>query len=166
MAYTTSNQSITPHARPVIEALNRFAARPDVLAVLRRAQADAMKELQRDPNLAASFISLDLASPGFTAPDGIGSVRVVVTRDADGDAVERHANSIQYLFALDGPVETHVMTENGWRVDRYGLGDAAVLEDRWHVVPLGLWHKTVAPGASNWGIVAFHSAREVIDEYQ
>lgn len=83
-----------------------------------------------------------------------------------GDSVERHINSTQYLLALDGPVETHVQTADGWRVDRYGQGDSALLQDRWHVVPSGIWHRTVAPDASYWGIVAFHSAREVSDEYR
>jgi hypothetical protein len=89
-----------------------------------------------------------------------------VTRNASGEGIERHANSTQYLFVLDGLVETHVQTADGWRVDRYGQGDAAVLENRWHVVPQGVWHKSVAPGGRNWGVVAFHSAREVSDEYQ
>ena len=89
-----------------------------------------------------------------------------MTRDAEGEGVERHANSTQYLFALDGPVETHVQTEDGWRVDCYGQGDPAALENRWHVVPAGVWHKSVAPGGRNWSVVAFHSARDVRDEYQ
>jgi len=166
MGQATNNQSITPDERSVVEELDRFAARPDVLAALRRAQADAVKKLQRNPNTAATFISLDPLELGCSAPVVIGSIRVAVTRDAEGEGVERHANSSQYLFALDGPVETHVQTEDGWRVDRYGQGDPAALENRWHVVPPGVWHKSVAPGRRNWSVVAFHSARDVSDEYR
>lgn len=166
MGQTTNNSSITPDARALVEELNRFATRPDVLAVLRQAQADAVKKLQGDPSISAAFINVEPASLGSAAPAAIGSIRVVVTRDAGGESIERHANSTQYLFVLDNPVDTHVQTADGWRVDRYGQGDAAVLEDRWHVVPPGVWHKSVAPGARNWGVVAFHSAREVSDEYQ
>ncbi len=166
MGQTTNNRSITPDARSVVEELDRFATRPDVLAALRRAQAAAVQQLQRDPGIAAACIALEPSSLGCAAPAAVGSIRVVVTRDAGGDAIERHANSTQYLFALDSPVETHVQTADGWRVDRYGPGDAAVLEDRWHVVPPGVWHKSVAPGARNWGVVAFHSAREVSDEHR
>ena len=143
-----------------------FATRPDVLAALRRAQADAVKKLQRNPNIAATFISLDPLDLGCAAPAVIGTIRVAVTRDAEGEGVERHANSTQYLFALDGPVETHVQTKDGWRVDRFGQGDPAVIENRWHVVPPGVWHKSVAPGGRNWSVVAFHSARDVSDELQ
>ena len=82
------------------------------------------------------------------------------------ETIERHANSTQYLLVLDGPVQTHVLTDDGWRVDRYGYDDATRLESRWHVVPPGVWHRTVAPGAHEWCVVAFHSAREVSDEYQ
>ncbi len=162
----TNNPSITPDTRSIVEELNRFAARPDVLAALRRARAEAEKRLRQDPDLSAAFIALDPLSLGWTALDAVGSIRVSATRDAGGDRIERHVNSTQYLLVLDGPVETHVQTADGWRVDRYGQGDSAELEDRWHVVPPGIWHRTVAPGASYWGIIAFHSAREVRDEYR
>ena len=99
-------------------------------------------------------------------PAAIGSVRVVVTRGIGGARIERHVNSTQYLLALDGAIETHFQTAGGWRVDRYGEGDPAVLENRWHVLPPGAWHKSVAPQLRDWGVVAFHSARDVSDEYQ
>jgi hypothetical protein len=166
MGQAANNQSITPAERSFVEELDRFATRPDVLAALRRAQADAVRKLQRNPNIPATFISLDPSALGSAAPAAIGSIRVAVTRAAEGLGVERHANSTQYLFALDGPVETHVQTEDGWRVDRFGQGDPAILENRWHVVPSGVWHKSVAPGGRNWSVVAFHSARDVRDEYQ
>ena len=160
----TSNQSITPEELPLIEKLNRFATRPDVLAALRRALADAVKKLQESPDLAATFVSLDPARLGGGVPASIGTVRVAVTRD--GADVERHPNSRQYLFALDGPMETHVETEQGWRIDRFGNGDPAVLEHRWHVVPTGVWHKSLSPGRRNWGVVAFHTAKHVADEHR
>jgi hypothetical protein len=163
---TNTNQSITPDARPVVAELNRFVTRPDVLATLRQAKADAEKQLMRNRDLSVAFVALDPLQFGSTSPDVIGSIRVVVARDGGGDSIERHSNSTQYLFALDGPVETHVHITDGWRVDRYGQRGSADLEDRWHVVPLGTWHRSVSPGARSWAVVAFHSAREVIDEYQ
>lgn len=166
MGQTTDNQSITPEMRPVIEELNRFATQPDVLDALRQAAADARKSLRQNPHLAEAYAALDLSSVGCPVPAAIGSVRVVVTRGIGGATIERHANSTQYLLALDGAMETHVHTPDGWRVDRYGQGNPAVLENRWHVVAPGVWHKSAAPGARNWGVVAFHSAREVSDEYQ
>jgi len=166
MSQAADNQSIVPDERSIVAELDRFANRPEVLAALRRAQADAVMKLRRNPELTATFISLDPAGLGNAAPAAIGSIRVAVTRGADGLGVERHGNSTQYLFALDGPVETHVHTADGWRVDRYGRGGPAVLEDRWHVVPPGVWHKSIAPGRRHWCVVAFHSAKDVSDEYQ
>jgi quercetin dioxygenase-like cupin family protein len=162
----TNNQSITPDTRPVVEALNRFAARPDVVLALHQARREAEQELQRNPGLATASVALDPLLLGWAELDAVGSIRVVVTREAGGQGIERHANSVQYLLVLDGPVETQVETMDGWRVDRYGQGRSAELEDRWHVVPRGAWHRTVSPGAKNWGIVAFHSARDVSDEYK
>jgi hypothetical protein len=161
----TDNRSLTPEARPAIEELDCFTARPDVRAALRRAQQEAEQALQRDPALQAAFVAVDPASLGWTRADLVGSIRVVVTRYAGGEGLERHTNSEQYLLALDDALETHVQTADGWRTDRYGHADSS-LEDRWHVVPRGLWHRTVAPDATNWGVVAFHSAREVSDEYR
>ena len=162
----TNNPSISAEVRPVVEALSRFTARPDVLAALQNARDAAEKQLRQTPGLAAAFVALDPARLGWASPETIGSIRVSVTREPAGSAVERHANSAQYLFVLDGPVETHVETAGGWRVDRYGLGGSVALEDRWHVVPEGVWHKTAAPGLTHWGIVAFHSASQVSDEYR
>ncbi len=162
----TNNRSITPEERSVVAELDSFATRPDVLAALRRAQAEAVQKLRLDPGLAPTFVTLDPAELGRAAPAAVGSIRVAVTRSGDGAGVERHPNSTQYLFALDGPVETHVETEERWRVDRYGRGASAALEDRWHVVPPGVWHKSAAPGRRDWSVVAFHSAREVSDEYR
>ena len=67
---------------------------------------------------------------------------------------------------LDGPVETHVETAQGWRIDRYGDGGAVALEDRWHLVPQAVWHKSNAPGPGDCTVVALHTAREVADEYR
>ncbi len=96
-------------------------------------------------------------------------MRVVVGRGVNEGRNERHANSEQYLFVLDGPVHTYVQNDGEWRIDRYGfeVGDRAdgPLENRWHVVPRGVWHRSVAPGNGLWGVVAFHSAADVSDEF-
>ena len=166
MDTATRNPSITSDSRSAVEALDRFAAQPDVLAALHGARAHAEARLRDSPELEAASVTLDPILLGWSAPEVLGSIRVSVTRTAGGDAFECHANSTQYLLVLDGPVETHVETPSGWRIDRYGLGGSVELHDRWHVIAPGVWHKTVAPDASYWGIVAFHSARETSDEYR
>jgi hypothetical protein len=167
MASITHNLSIIPEVRPVVAELNRFATRPDVLAALRQGKTEGEKKLLRDPSLATAFVAFDLAQYGWANPEKVGSARVFVSRDSgEHDRFERHANSTQYLFALGGPVQTYVQTKDGLRVDSYGEGDATVLENRWQVVPPGIWHKSVVPGARNWWVVAFHTARNVTDEYQ
>lgn len=165
MVPITNNKSITPEARLVIEKLNQFLVRPDVVSTLRRTKAEAEKRLAQHPDLASAFMTIDLVQLGWAAPE-IGSARLVMTRESAGAATERHANSAQYLFVIDGPVETLVETTDGWRVDHYGEGDSANFENRWHFVPTNAWHRSMAPGTRNWTILAFHSAREVSDEYK
>lgn len=162
----TRNQSITPQVRAVVESLDRFVTRDDVAAALRAAQHEALQTLQRNAALPAAFVALDVVQFGASLPAAVGSIRVVVTRDSGGDAVERHANSTQYLCALGFALETHVRTPQGWHVDRYGAGDVTELADRWHVVAPGVWHRSVAPGAQYWAVAALHSASEVSDEYE
>lgn len=159
------NASITPELRPVITELDAYAKLPQVAAALAQARIVARVALQDHP--AAESISIALSSRllGTRLPAGVGSLRVVVTRSSGGERMERHRNSTQYLLALDGPLETHVQTDQGVRVDRYGSPPAQALDDRWHIVPLGRWHKTVAPRKRNWAVAAFHSARVVSDEF-
>ncbi|MBK8063220.1 MAG: hypothetical protein IPK29_03415 [Betaproteobacteria bacterium] len=111
-------------------------------------------------------MSLEPGDCGAPAPEGIATLRVAVSRAGADTAVERHPNSDQYLFVLDGPVETHVETSGGWRVDRYGEGSVAVLENRWHLVPRGVWHKSNAPGPRDCTVVALHTAQDVKDEFR
>ena len=159
----SSNQSITPDSRPFVEELARFANRPDVVVALREAQSRATERLKSDSTAAATVEAVSLAALNPPLP-AIGSVRVAVIREGFDGGFERHANSTQYLLALEGVGETHVETPEGWRIDRYGIGDR--LEDRWHLVPEGVWHKSAAPGPGHWTVVAFHTAIEVQDEFK
>jgi mannose-6-phosphate isomerase-like protein (cupin superfamily) len=163
---THGNASLTPDSLPRIARLNDWALQPAVLAALRAAQAEAVAKLAREPGLRSTFVSLDPGACGAPAPAGIATLRVAVSRAGADTAVERHPNSDQYLFVLDGPVETHVETPAGWRIDRYGEGSVAVLENRWHLVPQGVWHKSNAPGPHDCTVVALHTAQDVKDEFR
>ena len=159
------NQSISAAIRPVIEELNTFATQPDVQMALQDARQQAGQKLDENPESQSAWVKLDLVKLGWVNSAEIGSLRVVVNRLAGVETIERHVNSAQFLLVLDGPVETHVQMPDGWRIDRYGFGGSSELADRWHYVASGVWHKSVAPGAANWAIAAFHSAREVNDEF-
>ncbi len=136
------------------------------MAAFRRAQAVAAARLAGEPGLRSTFISIEPASLGVAVPEGAATIRVAVSRAGVDTAVERHPNSTQVLLVLDGPVETHVETPGGWRVDRYGDDDADTLENLWHLVPPGVWHKSNSPGPGDCTVVAFHSARVVRDDYR
>lgn len=162
MIHQTSNQSITAATRELVEVLATFAKREEVNVALTEAHHAATEKLQADPRSSAAVETLDLEL--FSdVPMEIGTIRVAVIREGFDGGFERHSNSTQVLFSLEGTGETHVQTDRGWRVDRYGNGPA--LEDRWHVVPQAVWHKSAAPGPGNWTVVAFHTAREVQDEF-
>ena len=161
-----TNPSLAAGDLSFIRKMNDWVLQAPVMAALRAAQSEAAAKLAREPGLRSTFITLDPAGCGSPAIEGIGTLRVAVSRAGVDTAVERHPNSTQYLFVLDGPVETHVETAQGWRVDRYGEGGAAALEDRWHLVPQAVWHKSNAPGPGDCTVVALHTAREVADEYR
>ena len=156
------NASLTDDTLRVVEALDRLTRRPEVQEEFQRAQADGIAQLRRNPDLASAAVPL--TSLIDKLPAGVSSARVFVSRASGSDVSERHSNCTQYLYPLDASVETYVMTTAGWRIDRYGGEDIPALESRWHVVPVGVWHRTVAPGMQYWAIVAFHSAPDVNDE--
>jgi hypothetical protein len=161
-----TNASLDAAALPFIRQMDAWVRQGPVMAALRAAQSGAAAKLSREPGLRSTFITLDPAACGCPAIAGIGTLRVAVSRAGVDTAVERHPNSTQYLFVLDGPVETHVETAQGWRIDRYGEGASAELENRWHLVPQAVWHKSNAPGPGDCTVVALHTAREVADEYR
>jgi hypothetical protein len=156
------NASLTDDTLRVVEALDRLTSRPEVQEEFQRAQAGGIAQLQRNPDLASAAVPL--TSLIDKLPAGVSSARVFVSRASGSDVSERHSNCTQYLYPLAASVETYVMTTAGWRIDRYGGEDIPALESRWHVVPVGVWHRTVAPGMQYWAIVAFHSAPDVNDE--
>ncbi len=162
----TANQSLTADAMPFVLRMNAWVQQAPVITALRAAQSEAAAKLAREPGLRSTFITLDPAGCGCAPVEGIGTLRVAVSRAGVDTAVERHPNSTQYLYVLDGPVETHVETAAGWRVDRYGEGRTPALEDRWHLVPQAVWHKSNAPGPGDCTVVALHTAREVTDDYR
>jgi len=160
------NRSITPDVRPVVAELDQFVTRAEVVAAFRRAKGEGEIRLSQGPDLAVAAVPVDPVKIGWTRPAVIASIRVVVMRNPGNALIERHSNAIQYVFALDGAMETYVESKGGWRLDCYGRGDTADLEDRWHVVPRGLWHMSDAPGRRYWACVGLHSASPVNDEYK
>ena len=90
MDTATRNPSIVSDSRAAVEALDRFAAQPYVLAALRGARAQAEARLRSSPELEAASVTLDPVLLGWIAPEVLGSIRVSVTRTAGGDALERH----------------------------------------------------------------------------
>lgn len=160
--HQTNNQSITADTRALVEVFATFARQGDLVEILAEARRIVTAKLQDDPSSSAAVETLDLKKL-TNVPTKVGTIRVAVIREGFDGGFERHSNSTQVLFSLDGTGETHVQTDRGWRVDRYGKGSS--LEDRWHVVPQAVWHKSAAPGPGNWTVVAFHTAREVQDEF-
>ncbi len=161
-----TNASLAAEALPFVRAMADWVRHPGVMAALRAAQAEAAAKLARETTLRSTFVTLDPAACVPPAPEGIGTLRVAVSRAGADTAVERHPNSTQYLYVMDGPVETHVETPQGWRVDRYGESDAEALGNRWHLVPQAVWHKSNSPGPGDCTVLALHTAREVADEYR
>lgn len=161
-----TNASITPEWRQDIWELDEYSRQNSVSAALRRAHALALHRLGSEPQVHEVAVVLDAAELGLPLPPAAGSVRVVAGRAAAQQRLERHANSHQFLLALGGPLQTHVKTARGWRVDRYGHAtNAGALDERWHVVPAGQWHKTETAGPQPWVVATFHSAVQVSDEY-
>ena len=161
MRASRRNESITSENLPVIESLIRLLADPNMSALMRSALSKAHAALKMDPMRKVAMETLDPIAIRQIVPE-IGSARIAAIRDGFDSGIESHPNSTQYLFSLEGSGATHVKTSDGWRIDTYGIGDR--IEDRFHVVPPGVWHKSAA-AHGDWTVIAFHSAEKVIDDY-
>ena len=157
------NESITSDVLTPIEELRKFVELPAVGDAVAAAHAAGTKQLRDDSASDAAVVPLAESKLKVKFPSFIGTVRVAVIRAGADSGVERHNNSSQYLYSYTGIGETHVRTQKDWRTDQYGEGSD--LKSRWHFVAPNTWHKSVAAPSNNWTLVAFHTARNVNDEF-
>lgn len=160
-----TNNSIAPPFRPTVIAFDSFVARSGVRAAIDAAADELLPAISSDRPLA--FTELRLDDLGVPPPEGIGTIRIAVFHPGCETGIERHPNSTQFLYSVRGTGETRVLRGDRWETDCYGeISDAALLEERWHVVEKGVWHHSVARGTEPWILAALHTAGRVEDEYQ
>ena len=153
------NKSITPDIKPIVERLNAYISSPAFAKKMKDAWGKA-KALYAKNKISHATIEIDL--PAGNPPE-VASCRLSILQPKTKSHVERHANSAQYIYAIEGVGVTGVEMGGRWRVDTYG-GKSKSLEDRWHATPAGTWHYSLAPEAGEWVIMAFHTAKKVSDE--
>ena len=164
-ALAPTNDSIKPHRRAAIAAFHHFVLLPEIAHTIDEMAQELLRQISPEKPLA--FAELRFGELNVRPPEGVGTIRIAVFYPGCETGVERHPNSTQFLFSVRGIGETRVLRGEEWEIDRYGtITDAARLEERWHVVEMGVWHHSVAMGQEPWILAALHSADRVEDEYQ
>eukprot|EP01138_Halocafeteria_seosinensis_P006106 gb/GECG01006242.1/.p1 GENE.gb/GECG01006242.1/~~gb/GECG01006242.1/.p1 ORF type:complete len:162 (+),score=14.12 gb/GECG01006242.1/:1-486(+) len=158
----SSNSSLTSNILPTVEKLNEFVSKSEVLDQLGKISEGLILEISEDQPYAVAEPALNELPTNV--PKEIGTIRVAVFHPAVETSVERHVNSDQYLYSIKGSGRTQVERNGQMENDHYGEGEQ--LTDRWHYVPMGVWHRSIADSTEPWAVVAFHTARNVEDEYQ
>lgn len=159
------NRSITSGIRPVIALLDRFFRRPETLELLQKTSKPLVSNVSETSPYAV--VPLPLETFGDSLPDQVGSIRVAAFYPNASTRIERHPNSTQFLFSLEGFGETQVLRNGKWESDTYGTSVEQVsLEASWHLVEQNVWHRSMGQGSIPWVLVAIHTATLVVDEYE
>lgn len=149
-----------------IQYLKKLIRKSKNQMLINNAWAEADEKLSADPKCTVSIESLDVSAFGCDAVDIIGTCRLSIYRAGTAYHRERHLNSTQIVFSLEGSGEINVLEKNGsWRIDHIGKMDNGSLAPLTHWVPAGVWHQPLASKDQNWVVLAFHTAREIKDEF-
>jgi hypothetical protein len=147
-----------------IEALGllRHAARDPQMHRFLSGAAHALRQVLAENarlNSAQAFIPLDLYQRALSAD--VLSCWVFVLRRNHKYGAERHPNSIQRMFALDGAGAMELWEHGHWRRHDFEAGRS----DDGLSIPAQVWHRT-AMLADVWAALVFHTApaMELIDE--
>ncbi|MDP9196158.1 MAG: hypothetical protein M3O22_05240 [Pseudomonadota bacterium] len=162
----TLNRSLTEAVRPRIRELDRFVADPAVTAFLSRAGQEVLALLEQNPAEAAVAVTVPLQDLPVAPPSFIQTLRMAAFRPGLEMERERHPNSFQFLYCIEGTGETRVLRNGVWEADSYGSDRNEAFENRWHAVPDNTWHQSVATGSASWILATFHTAQNVQDEYE
>jgi mannose-6-phosphate isomerase-like protein (cupin superfamily) len=158
------NLSLTPNRLSQINELEQFVSVPDV----QRRFHEAGKEVAAavSENNIYSVIDLDMKSLTTPPPELVGTIRIAAFQPGTVTEYERHPNSVQFLYILQGTGETRVMRDDAWHTDSYGEIRSGALSERWHLVEAGEWHRSAATGDMPLVVAALHTAKNVQDEYR
>ena len=146
--------------------LGKLVSRSENQEAINKVWAEAHEELSADPNCTVSIKPLDVSIFGNDVAGKVGSCRLSIFRAGTAYNRERHPNSTQFVFSLEGCGEIYVLEESGsWRVDRLGGVENGALETCGHWTPAGIWHQPIPSKDHDWVVLAFHTATEVQDEF-
>lgn len=118
-------------------------------------------DLDREPGAKSLQCPLPESLFRQKLPPDVRSAWVFVLRRGTEFRPERHPNSVQRMFALDGPGAMEVWEDGAWHLrpldverPRCGL-----------TVPQMVWHRPVV-NDDHWAVVSFHTvpATELIEE--
>ncbi len=152
--------------KDISKFLEKLISRSENQEAINKAWAEAHEELSADPNCTVSIKPLNISVFGNDVAGKVGSCRLSIFRAGMAYNRERHPNSIQFLFSLEGSGEIHVLEESGsWRVDCVGGVEDGASETRRHWIPAGIWHQPIPSKDHQWVVLAFHTAAEVQDEF-
>jgi len=153
--------------RELLEDLERLLHEPGIKAGLEEKAEELRKILRQNPEQVSATKTVGLELFGDRLPAEIKLCRVFLLRVGAKAKVERHTNSIQRLYSLEGAGSILIREGQNWRSQEMSSKPATRLEERWSWVGANVWHQPAAV-REDWVTVAFHTAGsdEIVDEYQ
>lgn len=155
----------TESERAILEALDRAASAPAVVAALGAIADRVLATLARAPEEIEAWETVPLSLYEDGVPPEVRSSWVFVLRRGVATGAERHPNSRQRMFSWSGGGDFQVHDGTAWRSHVLESDRCAPLEKRWVSIPPDTWHQGVV-GAEDWLVVSFQTApaAELIEE--
>jgi hypothetical protein len=126
----------------------------------------AAKELLQDFAQYPDRISMAMPVPKApNLPESAKSFRLFVLRPNAKYPFERHSNSHQWVRSLQGQGTIEIKQPSGDSIFHH-LSDGEPPLRRWSSLPADTWHRPRATGEDVWLVATFHSAANVMDEYE
>ena len=145
-----------------IAALEAWLSRPNVKAIVDGTTTELLRLFAQTPERASMAMPIPQAPD---LPEVAKSFRLFALRPKANYPFERHPNSHQWVRSLQGQGTIELKQTSGDSLF-HRLSASEQLLKRWSSVSGNTWHRPQAAGEEVWLVATFHSAANVMDEYE
>ena len=144
-----------------ISALEAWLSQPQVKALVDSASTELLQDFAQTPDRISMAMPIEQIS---NLPEAAKSFRLFALRPKSNYPFERHSNSHQWVRSLQGQGTIEIKQSSGDSIFHH-LSEKEPLLKKWSSLPADTWHRPQATGEDVWLVATFHSAENVMDEY-
>ena len=145
-----------------IAALEAWLSRPNVKAIVDVTTTELLRLFAQTPDRASMAMPIPQVPE---LPEAVKSFRQFALRPKANYPFERHPNSHQWVRSLRGQGTIEIKQTSGDSLFHHLSASEQPLK-QWSSLPANTWHRPQATGEEVWLVATFHSAANVMDEYE